>query len=77
MDVIRAGYDRHARVELALVPARQVAVVDPAVAVIESQPAEQIPGVHVQVVADVVPGPAFAGDSFRMLGADHHRAMAR
>src|SRR5215469_17862559 len=33
VDVVGAGHDRDARFQLALVPARQVAVVDPAVAV--------------------------------------------
>src|ERR1700716_3614449 len=77
MDVIGARHDRDARLQFALVPARQVAVVDPAVTVVEGEPAEQIPRVHVQVVADVVPRPAFAGDGFRMFRTDHPRAMAR
>src|SRR5436305_12288038 len=77
MDVVGARHDRDTRLQFALVPARQVAAVDAAVAMVEAQLAEQIPGVHVQVVAHIMPGPAFAGDRLRVLGADDDGAMPR
>src|SRR5437763_16851606 len=58
VNVIGARHDRDARIQFALVPARQVAVVDAAVAVVESQLSEQITCVHEYVVAVIVPGPA-------------------
>src|SRR5438874_13101084 len=48
VDVVGARHDRDARLQFALVPARQVAVVDPAVTVVEGELAGQVPGVHVQ-----------------------------
>src|SRR6516225_9897292 len=71
MDVIRARHNRNAGVEVALVPARQIAVVNLAVAVLEGELAKQIARIQVQVVADVVAGPALAGDRARMLGTQH------
>ena len=62
VDVVRARHDGNAAVRVALVPFRQVAVVDPAVAVVPGDSAEGIAAVHPQVMADVVPGPAVPGD---------------
>src|SRR6516162_9487798 len=75
MDMIGARHDRDPGTRLALVPSRQVAVVDPAVALAEGQRREQVPGVHMEVVAHVVAGPALAGYGAGVLRPDHDRAM--
>src|SRR3974390_1673117 len=47
MDVIRARHNRNAGVEVALVPARQIAVIDLAVAVLKGKLAEQVARIEV------------------------------
>src|SRR5262245_49491334 len=76
VDLVGTGHDGDPRVELALVPDRQVAVVDPAVPVLEGERAEAVAGVHPEIVPDVRPPPAVGGDGARMLDAQHHRAVA-
>src|SRR5574341_768792 len=76
VDVLRARHDRDVRVELALVPDREAAVVDLAVAVVEGELAELVARVHPQVVLDVVALPAVLGDRGGVLGSQHHGTVA-